>query len=269
NFLDDFTKANDKAKKLLKASYLDCSPNEEERGISPTSLEEEQDNHVVDISNLISPTIAFEDQRISTLINEFRDERTFQAASLHGQLVLQEEMREVKSLVLKSINSTATGANNDAEIWTLWPLLNPEALKQAEEQLRNPDIFRQQIRFLSRSGDVDVTKTLNGKLAFMIHHQLALQVRFTDDFGKIPFKETFCCRLVRESVQKYFEDAPPTSNLKSQLGDKKLNSQIAKWLRDSINRGEEGKVNRSKHGKPKVNQVATSQEEINRSVGPN
>ncbi|OXA48256.1 hypothetical protein Fcan01_17363 [Folsomia candida] len=262
-FYDDFTKANDKAKKLLKASYLDSSPNEEERGISPTSLEEEQGNHVVDISNLISPTIAFEDQRISALINEFR---AFQAASLHGQLILQEEIRELKSLVLRNINSTATGSNNDAEIWALWPLLNPEALKQAEEQLKNPDIFRQQIRFLSRSGPYDMLSRPS-----IVNYHLWFITNLLCKFASQPIPEKFLLKklFVVDLCEKYFEDAPPTSNLKSQLADKKLNSQIAKWLRDSINRGEEGKVNRAKHGNPKINEVATSEEEINRSVIPN
>ncbi|OXA41572.1 hypothetical protein Fcan01_23768 [Folsomia candida] len=63
NFCDDFTKENDKARKLLKASSVDSSQHEEEC-ISPT-LEEGQGNHVVDISNLISPTTAFEDQLLN------------------------------------------------------------------------------------------------------------------------------------------------------------------------------------------------------------
>lgn len=37
-----------------------------------------------------------------------------------------------------------------------------------------------------------------------------------------------------------------TEKIKSDLVDSKLDSFIAKWLRDSVNRGEEGKQKRSK-----------------------
>ncbi|OXA47039.1 hypothetical protein Fcan01_18276 [Folsomia candida] len=259
---DDFSAADAKAKKLLSALYVDSSENDAVQNVNPTvenNSGEDQGN--VDVTNLFPPNITFEDQRLTTLINEFRG---FQAVSSQNQLILQEEIREVKSMLLRSTNSGNTQSRTAKD--TLWPLRNAEDLKRVDEILKNPDIFNEQVLLLSGRGDTDATKTVNFFLKSIIQHEFALQLRFTSDSGKVPFKGTNCCKLVREAVQKYFYLLPTTSNIQGELTESKLNSQIAKWLRDSINRGEEGKENRAKYGKAKVNTVATGQETTEQNV---
>ncbi|OXA43158.1 hypothetical protein Fcan01_22070 [Folsomia candida] len=206
---EDFSAADSKAKKLLSALYVDSSDNDPAQNvnhIAESNSGEDQGN--VDVTSLFPPNITFEDQRLTTLINEFRG---FQTVSLQNQLILQEEIPKD----------------------TLWPLRSAEDSIRVDEILKNPDIFNEQVLLLSGRGDTNATKTVNFILNSIIQHQFALQLRFTSDSGKVPFKGTNCCKL---------------------------------WLRDSINRGEEGKENRAKYGKAKVNTVATGQETTSQNV---
>ncbi|OXA38264.1 hypothetical protein Fcan01_27034 [Folsomia candida] len=190
---DKFERANDKAKKLLKAAYIDSSDldidgeSSQERlqsageviqpFESPINEKTEQEVESIPV------TSDYCDDRITTLIEEFR---AFQQTSIQNQLILQEEIRDLKNIVLRCLNST-----------------NPAAATNA--------------------------------------------------------------------VRQFFIQAGNTEGIKAELSDSKLDSYIAKWLRDSINRGDEGKQKRSKakNGRATVNKVPESEETAVKNVEPN
>lgn len=148
---------------------------------------------------------------------------------------------------------------------------------------------------MSRIGGTSVVKTVNNVMRFIIDHSLALNLRITSTSGKIVFGGTNCARLVKgrklkinvmqnifkpflllEAVKAYYDPSTGvnvTEVIKSQITDEKLESAIAKWLRDSSNRGKEGQERlakrKSKAGNVKVNEEPAHSGAASGDVGSN
>lgn len=66
----------------------------------------------------------------------------FQAAALHNQLVLQQEIRDLKSIVLRNINLTAPIIQNQN---VLWPIKSELDFITANEALTEESVFNHQV----------------------------------------------------------------------------------------------------------------------------
>ncbi|OXA40659.1 hypothetical protein Fcan01_24605 [Folsomia candida] len=237
---DSFNRANTKAKKHLKPSYIDTSDIEIGAGSSQsTGQVDVEGNEEISITNqAIEPipiTINY-DERLSTLMQEFRAfNSAFQVTSLQNQLILQEDIKDLKTIILRSLSTPSQLRSSNI----VWPIKNQEQLQQVNEIFAADNtLFNLEVTFFSRLGGDSVTLAVNNTLKAIIKHEFALILRFTDSSNKAAF----------ESVRQfYYKDGNVLSEkIKLDLVESRLDSFIAKWLRDSVNRGEEGKQKRSK-----------------------
>ncbi|OXA45205.1 hypothetical protein Fcan01_19794, partial [Folsomia candida] len=243
---DSFNRANTKAKKHLKPSYIDTSDIEIGAGSSQSMGQVNvEGNEEISITNQAIepiPTTINYDERLSTLMEEFR---AFQVTSLQNQLISQEDIKDLKTIILRSLSTPSQVRSSNI----VWPIKNQEQLQQVNEIFAADNtLFNLEVTFFSRLGGDSVTLAVNNTLKAIIKHEFALILRFTDSSNKAAFGGTLCCKLVKESVRQfYYKDGNVLSEkIKLDLVESRLDSFIAKWLRDSVNKGEEGKQKRSK-----------------------
>ncbi|OXA43304.1 hypothetical protein Fcan01_22144 [Folsomia candida] len=259
---DSFSRADKKAKKHLKPNYIDSSDLEIGAGYSQSTEQENvegsEEINTVDQAIQPIPITINNDERLSTLIEEFR---AFQVASLQNQLVLQEEIKDLKTILLRSLSSSSKLRSSKIA----WLIKNEDQLQEVNTTLADDTIPDHEIQFFSRLGGDSVTLAVNNTLKAIIKHEFALILRFTDSSKKVSFGGTRCCKLVKDSVREfYYKDGNVvTEKIKSDLVDSKLDSFIAKWLRDSINRGDGGKqkLSKAKNGSAKVDKTLKGPEE--------
>ncbi|XP_035710297.1 uncharacterized protein LOC118436395 [Folsomia candida] len=239
-----FNRANTKAKKHLKPSYIDTS--DIEIGWIFTIHGTTSLHFNAGISGYV---IIFIINRkswykwILQLISAFNS--AFQVTSLQNQLILQEDIKDLKTIILRSLSTPSQLRSSNI----VWPIKNQEQLQQVNEIFAADNtLFNLEVTFFSRLGGDSVTLAVNNTLKAIIKHEFALILRFTDSSNKAAFGGTLCCKLVKESVRQfYYKDGNVLSEkIKLDLVESRLDSFIAKWLRDSVNRGEEGKQKRSK-----------------------
>ncbi|OXA49202.1 hypothetical protein Fcan01_15515 [Folsomia candida] len=256
---DSFDRANTKAKKHLKPSYVDSIDIEIGAGSSQSTgqVNVEGIEEINATNQAIEPipiTINY-DERLSSLIEEFR---AFQVTSLQNQLILQEDIKDLKTIILRSLSTSSQLRSSNI----VWLVKNQEQLQEVNEILSTDNaVFNLEVAFFSRLGGDSVTLAVNNTLKAVIKHEFALILRFTDSSNKAAFGGTLCCKLVKDSVRQfYYKDGNVLSEkIKLDLVESRLDSFIAKWLRDSVNRGEEGKQ-KAKNAGTEVNQARTGAE---------
>ncbi|OXA38156.1 hypothetical protein Fcan01_27153 [Folsomia candida] len=255
---ESFDRANNKAKKLLKSNYVDSSDfeivPESSQSQEELNVEDGTSNNVDQIIESIPITLNY-DEHLAALIGEFR---IFQETSIQNQLILQEEIKDLKAIVLRCLNSLS---NVQPLTSIIWPIKNNEDLEKVNQCLADPNTYNREVIFLGRIGGGTVSRAVNETMSGVIKHEFALILRLTDASKKISFGGTPCCKLVKDAIRHFFLHNAP-GKFDTDLCESKLDSMIAKWLRDSINRGEEGKQKRSKakDGRTKVDKTLQGEE---------
>jgi len=133
-------------------------------------------------------------------------------------------------------------------------------------------------------GRQDVPKTVNNILRYCIKHELALHICYTSNSGKIPFEALQLTRVIRGNVflftmkwnvnlAMYFKEihlkllkAVHETPHQKPTTDEIINSCIAKWFQNSIDR-KGGIVDRAKKAEYKTNGDTTTIAEEKNSEG--
>ncbi|OXA47559.1 hypothetical protein Fcan01_17679 [Folsomia candida] len=206
------------------------------------------------------------DQKIDELTEELRE---FQRISLENQEKLKEELKDVKSLLNSVLASGRLVLSSAPSV--KWPLKLLSDFQQCETIMENREDFEKELALVSRIGGTDVIRTTYNLLHVMVDHGLALQLRWTPNTGKVEVKGTNFARLTREGVRTFLnvDQLPADSNLRKETTDDKLNSVIAKWFRDSIGRGENGKEKRKKNADSRSNKATPDSIDSSEEVATN